>query len=98
MGSIGAPELLLIFLAVLLLFGAKRIPEIARGLGKGIREFKDATRDIKREIEYSADDRPRVQSPQYGTSAPRTDTYAAPQPQEPPRAEGENAPQTEPRS
>lgn len=50
MGNVGLPELLLIFLAVLLLFGAKRIPEIARGLGKGIREFKDATSDIKKEL------------------------------------------------
>ncbi len=46
----GPFELILIFLAVLLIFGAKRIPEIARGLGKGIREFKDATTDIKREL------------------------------------------------
>lgn len=50
MGNIGMGELLLIFMAVLLIFGAKRIPEIARGLGKGIREFKDATQDIKREL------------------------------------------------
>jgi sec-independent protein translocase protein TatA len=49
-GSVGAPELLVIFLVVLLLFGAKRIPEIARGLGKGIREFKGATREIADEI------------------------------------------------
>ncbi len=48
--SIGPMELLVIFLVVLLLFGAKRIPEIARGLGKGIREFKGATRDIADEI------------------------------------------------
>lgn len=50
MGNLGATEILLIFLVVLLLFGARRIPEIARGLGKGIREFKDATTDIKREL------------------------------------------------
>jgi len=50
MGNLGATEIILILLVVLLLFGAKRIPEIARGLGKGIREFKDATNDIKREI------------------------------------------------
>ena len=43
-------ELLVIFLVILLLFGAKRIPEIARGLGKGIREFKGATREIADEI------------------------------------------------
>ena len=42
--------MIIIFLVVLLLFGAKRIPEIAQGLGKGIREFKDATGDIKREM------------------------------------------------
>ncbi len=50
MGNIGAWELVLIFLVILLVFGAKRIPEIARGLGKGIREFKDATSDIKKEL------------------------------------------------
>ncbi|TAE48752.1 MAG: twin-arginine translocase TatA/TatE family subunit [Bacteroidetes bacterium] len=47
----GGSEWVLIFLAILLLFGAKKIPELARGLGKGIREFKDASREIKREIE-----------------------------------------------
>jgi sec-independent protein translocase protein TatA len=44
-GNIGLPELLLLFLVILLLFGAKRIPELARGLGRGIREFKDATKE-----------------------------------------------------
>ncbi|PSQ69567.1 MAG: twin-arginine translocase TatA/TatE family subunit, partial [Bacteroidetes bacterium QH_2_64_26] len=43
MGGIGFPELIIIFLVLLLVFGAKRIPEIARGIGKGIREFKSAT-------------------------------------------------------
>jgi sec-independent protein translocase protein TatA len=50
----GGSEWILILLAVLLLFGAKKIPELARGLGKGIREFKDASREIKREIENEA--------------------------------------------
>ena len=48
--SLGPWEIALIFLVVLLVFGAKRIPEIARGLGKGIREFKDASNDIKKEL------------------------------------------------
>lgn len=50
MGSLGPFEIIAILLVVLLLFGAKRIPEIARGLGKGIREFKDATNEIKQEL------------------------------------------------
>ena len=62
MGGLGAWEIALIFLAILLIFGAKRIPEIARGLGKGIREFKDATSDIKRELEVT--DTPQRQVPQ----------------------------------
>lgn len=80
MGSIGMPEIILIFLVVLLVFGAKRIPEIARGLGKGIREFKDATTDIKRELEINDNNRYRIQTPQQGTSTPRTDTYPTAQP------------------
>lgn len=50
-GSIGAPEVLVILLIVLLLFGAKRIPEIAQGLGKGIREFKKSMQEVQDEIE-----------------------------------------------
>ncbi len=42
-GWIGGPELIIIGVVVLLLFGGKKIPELAKGLGKGIREFKDAT-------------------------------------------------------
>ena len=44
MGSIGLPELLLVLLIVLLVFGGRRLPEIARGLGSGIRDFKQALR------------------------------------------------------
>ena len=53
-GGLGGTEVMLILLAILLLFGAKKIPELARGLGKGIREFKDATKEIKNDIENSA--------------------------------------------
>ena len=48
--NMGTPEIMLIMFAVLLLFGGKKIPELARGLGKGIREFKDASDGVKREI------------------------------------------------
>ncbi|HEY6192766.1 MAG TPA: twin-arginine translocase TatA/TatE family subunit [Bacteroidota bacterium] len=51
MGSLGTPEIILIALVVLVLFGAKRIPEFMQGLGKGVREFRKAARDIQGEIE-----------------------------------------------
>ena len=51
---IGAPEVFIILLIVVMVFGADKIPEIARGLGKGMRQIKDATNDIKKEINDSA--------------------------------------------
>lgn len=50
-GMPGAWEWIILILVVLIFFGAKRIPELARGMGKGIREFKDATKGIKDEID-----------------------------------------------
>lgn len=49
--GLGGQEMIFIFVALLLLFGAKKIPELARGLGKGIKEFKDATKDVRENIE-----------------------------------------------
>ena len=54
--NLGGGEIFVILLIVVLLFGSKKIPELARGLGKGIREFKNATSDIQREIENSSND------------------------------------------
>ncbi len=51
LGDIGGWEIMVILAFVLVFFGANKIPEIARGLGKGLREFKDATKGIKDEIE-----------------------------------------------
>ena len=50
MFNLGTGELIVIFLVILLLFGAKKLPELARGLGKGINEFKDAVETSKKEI------------------------------------------------
>lgn len=58
MGSLGPTELIIIFGIILLLFGAKKLPELARGLGRGIREFKDATNEISDEIK-NADYQPQ---------------------------------------
>lgn len=51
LGGLGTGELILIFAVIVLMFGAKKLPELARGLGKGIREFKDATKDVRENIE-----------------------------------------------
>ncbi len=55
-GGLGTGEVILIFTVVIILFGAKKIPEIARGLGKGIKEFKAASKEIKQEISKSTNE------------------------------------------
>ena len=54
--NFGGGEIFIILLFVLLFFGSKRIPEVARNLGRGIRQFKDATNDIQRDISDSVKD------------------------------------------
>jgi len=54
--NLGGGEVLLVLLVVLLFFGSKSIPELARGLGKGLREIREATDNIKREIENGANE------------------------------------------
>jgi sec-independent protein translocase protein TatA len=66
-GNLGFPELLIIMVVILLLFGAKRIPEIAGSMGKGIREFKkninDATREVTSESQIPTEsETPRLSS------------------------------------
>jgi sec-independent protein translocase protein TatA len=52
----GLTEMIIILLVIIIFFGAKRIPELARGLGLGIKEFKKASKDIKKEIEETSRD------------------------------------------
>lgn len=54
--GISMGEIVLVFLVILMLFGSKKIPELARALGKGMNEFRKAADDIKREFETAADD------------------------------------------
>ena len=54
-GNLGTGEIILILLIVLIFFGAKKIPELAQGLGKGLREFRKAARDIQDEVEKAGD-------------------------------------------
>ncbi|MDP0489928.1 MAG: twin-arginine translocase TatA/TatE family subunit [Verrucomicrobiota bacterium JB023] len=64
MGGLGGQEVMIIFLIVLLLFGAKKIPELARGLGKSMGEFKKARDEFEREImtaeSEAMDDEPKA--------------------------------------
>jgi sec-independent protein translocase protein TatA len=55
-GAIGPWELVVIMLAVLILFGPKRLPELARGLGKAMQEFRKAAEEVRREIDISDQD------------------------------------------
>lgn len=64
-GFPGGWELVVIVFAIILLFGARKIPELAKGLGRGIREFKDATREVSDQIEEAG---------QAANSNPKTDS------------------------
>lgn len=66
--NMGGGEIMLILAVVLLLFGGKKLPELARGLGKGIREFKDASEGVKREIHRNINSVTGEEEPE--TSAP----------------------------
>ncbi len=56
--GLGGPELIMVLFVVLLLFGANRLPELARGLGKAMREVKKATSGVEEEIRSAMDERP----------------------------------------
>ena len=57
LGVLGTNEIIIILVIVLLLFGGKKIPELMRGIGKGVREFNDAKNNVKKEIEESTSDK-----------------------------------------
>ena len=57
--NLGGGEIVLILALVLILFGAKKLPELAKGLGQGIKEFKKATREVTDEVQRSASDESR---------------------------------------
>ena len=57
-GMFGGWEVVLILVVVLILFGAKKLPELAKGLGQGIKEFKKATRDVNDELQRAMDEEP----------------------------------------
>jgi sec-independent protein translocase protein TatA len=76
MEGLGAPEMMLIFVVILVLFGGQKLPEFARGLGKSMREFKKAAAGVEEEFKRAMDDDERKKS--VATIAPPTPTIAAP--------------------
>ena len=60
LGGVGFQEILLIGLFVMVFFGAKRIPEFMKGLGKGVREFKDVVNDVKEEVNVVKKEIPKI--------------------------------------
>jgi sec-independent protein translocase protein TatA len=57
LGMLGTQEIIIILVIILLLFGGRKIPELMRGLGRGVREFNDAKNNVKKEIEEGVDNK-----------------------------------------
>jgi sec-independent protein translocase protein TatA len=93
-GSIGMPELLLIFVVALLVFGPKKLPEIGKSIGKGLLEFKRASEDLKKTIEQEVDQIKNEASP----APSQTVAQNAPDPPAPvpPAAVSEAPPESRP--
>ena len=87
---LGGWEIVLILAVVLILFGAKKLPELAKGLGSGIKEFKKATREVTDEISNAMEDSPpprRLPSnPAPSEPQPQTEQHTVPQSSPSPKA------------
>jgi sec-independent protein translocase protein TatA len=70
MGPLGFNEILIILIIVLLLFGGKKIPELMRGLGRGMREFNDAKNNVRKEIEDGVNEKDKSSSTTTTTTTP----------------------------
>ena len=62
LGSLGSQEIIIIALVILLLFGGKKIPELMRGLGKGVSQFKKGMKDIEEEINTEPENKEKIQN------------------------------------
>lgn len=73
-GMIGGWEMVVILAVVLMLFGAKKLPELAKGLGQGIKEFKKATREVTDEVTQAMDETPPSPTRRLPASTPQAPT------------------------
>jgi sec-independent protein translocase protein TatA len=80
LGNLGGPDLFVILLIVLVLFGAKRLPELARGLGQSMNEFRKAREDFERELRHSGSHAPLPEVASTGSAPPRTPPPSSIQP------------------
>jgi sec-independent protein translocase protein TatA len=88
---LGWPEIMGILVVVLILFGAKKLPELARGLGSGIKEFKKATQDVQDDLHRALDDDPYNEPPRRAPQRPRSAGDPPREPQADPSAEESDA-------
>jgi len=72
--NLGGGEVIVILVLVLVLFGAKKLPELAKGLGTGIKEFKKATREVTDEVSHAMDETPQPRRLPTPTPAPTQET------------------------
>jgi len=77
-GMIGGWEMVVILAVVLMLFGAKKLPELAKGLGQGIKEFKKATREVTDEVTHAMDETPAPSQRRLPANPPATVESSAP--------------------
>ncbi|MHB9112282.1 MAG: Sec-independent protein translocase subunit TatA/TatB [Thermoleophilia bacterium] len=97
MGSLGWPEIIAILVIVLVIFGPKRLPEIGKSLGKGIKEFKKSTTELQEHITKDEPEAPKVEKAEAAESAAQPvkapEAEAAPEPKAAPEPEPKAAPE-----
>lgn len=74
MAMLGWPEIIGILVVILVLFGAKKLPELARGLGHGIKEFKKATREVQDDLQRAIEEEPVPEPPRKVSPQPARPT------------------------
>lgn len=96
MGSLGWPEIIAILVIVLVIFGPKRLPEIGKSLGKGIKEFKKSTTELQEHITKDEPEAPKVEKAETVEAA--SEPVVAPEPKAAPEAKAAPEPVAEPKS